>query len=524
VRCQPLQLPMRRLRPLLVLVLLAACDDASSDPPVVGRDAGEAGVCRLNSDCPPGLYCKDRVCTFDCRVSRDCPPGELCESGQCLPPSCERDTDCDPPATVCENLQCLPGCTTSGCPEGQGCGPGGRCSVGDCRRDGCAVGLCDPETGMCSEGCVPACGEGQRCEDGRCVVAGCVDTGCPGDDVCDPDTGLCQAPDFDCRQDGCPNTLECDVETGQCEQPLFDCRRDGCGGGQVCEAMTGRCVPFDCRRDGCVGGQICNEVDGMCGDLVGNVPLGEACNRGFECESNVCLGGRAPGFCSKVCCAETDCPAGMGCLYQGGVSLCIPAVRVANNDFSAGVGSACGAAFNNCRTGLCLEGRCAGSCCTDLDCPGACVWTPTDGGEARAICDAPNILGGPAGSVCFGDLDCENRVCVADPTAPGQGYCAGWCCTNADCPAALRCGQVQGPGHIITACVPLPTGGVLDGAACLQDADCQSGHCIENVCRQPCCRDQDRASACLLGERCLLRTNLEGSFIRVCVPPDLPPP
>ncbi|MEZ4473925.1 MAG: hypothetical protein R3F60_24680 [bacterium] len=76
---------------LLALLALLACDDAS-DPAVSppGRDAGEATVCRLNSDCPPGLYCKERECAFDCRVSRDCADGEICESGECVRPPCSR--------------------------------------------------------------------------------------------------------------------------------------------------------------------------------------------------------------------------------------------------------------------------------------------------------------------------------------------------------------------------------------------------------------------------------------------------
>ncbi len=48
-------------------------------------DMGGA-LCRLNSDCPPGLYCKARRCTFDCRVERDCERGLVCESGECVEP------------------------------------------------------------------------------------------------------------------------------------------------------------------------------------------------------------------------------------------------------------------------------------------------------------------------------------------------------------------------------------------------------------------------------------------------------
>ncbi|MCA9527928.1 MAG: hypothetical protein KC549_16690, partial [Myxococcales bacterium] len=442
---------------LLLPLALLACDDAS-DPAQVppGRDAGEATACRLNSDCPPGLYCKDRVCAFDCRVSRDCADGELCESGECVAPPCSRDDACNPPATVCEAGRCVAGCQAGGCEEGERCGPStGRCGPTDCRQDGCPDGAaCDPRSGDCVALCEPACPAGQTCEAGACAGASCVVDGCGAGEECDTQTGRCEPEGFDCRTAGCPEDQDCNTVTGRCVDRAPDCRRDGCAGGLVCDEGSGACVqpPADCRDDGCPGGQVCNMATGVCQAEDLERPIGAPCDRAFQCESKVCVGAQQ-GFCTRTCCAETDCPQGFGCIYQGGVSFCVPPGLVANNDFSAGSGQACGAGFNNCRTGLCLQGRCAAACCTDGDCPAACVWIPTAGGEVRAICDLPNVLGGPGGSGCYGDLDCENRVCIFNPNAPQgapPGLCAGWCCRNADCGPGLGCGQVEGPGQVIT--------------------------------------------------------------------------
>ncbi|MCB9526351.1 MAG: hypothetical protein H6702_23650 [Myxococcales bacterium] len=513
----------RSLAPLALLwpLLFMACDDSAGSGGTTPRDMGEVGVCRFNSDCPPGYYCKERRCDLDCRTSRDCPPGQSCESGECLgaqpdrgappdmaSPQCRADADCAPPSTVCESGACVPGCATTGCGAGQTCGADtGRCAAFDCRRDGCPDGqACDRDTGACVSAppCDPPCAEDEYCDLDlrRCVLRQtCADTGCPDGWYCDGQTGMCLEPD--CNRDGCLGQRVCNEQSGQCEDPPFDCRNgDPCGAGERCDEQTGRCL--------------------------GRAALGERCDRAFHCASDMCVGSpQNPNlaFCTQLCCSENDCPAGFGCLYGAGVRYCVPAALVPTSNFSASAGQDC-SRVNDCRTGICgPRDRCMGSCCTDADCLGAvCELLPTGDGSARGVCDIGNIgLGGPAGSPCFSELDCLNRLCVPIPGGNGgaPGYCAPSCCTHADCGGGLLCGQVlvgQRGDYIHTACVPLEAGPRADGAGCLSDSDCQSGHCVEDFCRQPCCYDQH----CANGLRCLPRANGEGSLVRACVPPDVP--
>ncbi|MCA9557837.1 MAG: hypothetical protein KC583_04655, partial [Myxococcales bacterium] len=496
----------------VLLIALGGCSDGEKDggtqPPRAAtprRDAEalpDAEVdaaliaCRLNSDCPPGFYCKDAVCSFDCRVDRDCPRGWVCESGECTEPMpdppCVDDRACGAPTMVCDDGACVPGCGGAGCPGGQ---------------------ACDAATGRCGD----APGE-------------CNESGCGADEVCDA-SGVC-LPVERCDPGSCGLRERCDQATGEC---VPRCEAGDCAAGQRCDAASGMCVPDDrpppdCTTLGCPAGQRCDAPTGDC------VPDGPAdgdfasqCVEGRDCTSDICLGlANGGGVCSKLCCDEAECPLGSGCIYFNGVRVCVPG-EVVGFDFDLREGQACGG-VGECQSDLC-DDRCLGTCCTTADCGGrVCRWAPTLLGERpRALCDVP--LGfGQTGAPCGEDplliqFDCLSNVCVANPDfgQPGQapGVCADLCCTHADCPAGTGCGQVIGPpegngtGNVVTACVPLPRGQTPDGDACASDEACQSGHCVEAVCRQPCCTDNH----CPQPLRCLPRDGEQGIQIRVCAEP-----
>ncbi len=359
--------------------------------------------CRLNSDCDPGLFCKDRRCSLDCRIDRDCPRGLTCGSGECLPPL--------------------------------------------------DMGLVDEDAALV-DGAKPPDPDAE---------------GPPDPDVFvppDPDSEVPPDPDAE---------VPPDPDAGP----------------------------------------------------VGPFPLGSACERAAECESDICIDVTVNrvqhAICASLCCSEHDCPVGFGCLYLAGARFCMPArIYPPGFDFTASVGQPCGAGGNACRSGLCdvRRDQCLGACCTDQDClGGVCRWQLA-GQSNRAICDRVPIAFGRTGDGCFNELDCTSGVCVANPQAmPGgvPGVCADFCCVHADCPGATGCGQVIGPaGNVISACVPMPRGATPVGGACGVDEGCQTGLCVEAVCSEPCCAD---VHCPVDGERCLPRFNNEGTIIRVCAQP-----
>jgi hypothetical protein len=498
---------------LLVLCFLWACDDGGASSGALNeRDAAEDQVCRFNSDCAPGYFCKDRRCDLECRTSRDCPLGQSCESGECLGigpdvgvAACQSDDACSPPDTVCAAGVCVPGCIESSCAEGRVC-RAGHCEAFDCRVHGCEA----------SETCAPS---------GVCQPADLCDPPCADDERCDADLRRCVLLPPDCVAGGCDAGERCNPDSGDCEPAVFDCNETPCEVGQVCERGTGQCRAYDCALDGCPEGQRC-EARGCVPDGPRREALGGPCEVAAHCASDMCFSepqNPNQGFCSALCCSENDCPAGFGCMYYAGVRACFPARLFPTNNFSTPAGGACGA-VNDCRTGICGQGRCLDSCCTDRDCLGAvCEILPTGAGSARSVCDRGNLLGGFDYSPCYTELDCVNRLCVFNPEAQqGQppGFCAPTCCTHADCGGQLGCGQIAvGQGNsqfVLTGCAPMTRGAVADNAACLNSEECASGHCVEAACRNPCCRDQD----CGGGLRCLPRANGEGTLIRVCVTPN----
>jgi len=451
--------------------------------------------CRLNSDCDPGFYCHpERGCAFDCRVDRDCPPGTQCESGECnapplpvdaAPPECRGDDACMPPHTICVREVCVSGCLARGCDDGD---------------------ECDEETGRCAASCDPPCENGTRCDPdtGECerAPAPCRDVDCPPGESCDDD-GLCAPTTGPCEDVSCPPGEACGPD-GRCAPSTPDCRRDGCPGEQVCDPDTGRCEAPEPEPDGA---------------------LGSDCRRAAECETALCVEVQIADLrstvCSRPCCGEADCPIGFGCLYLGGLRLCLPSrIYPPGYDFTASVNQSCGLGGNACRSGLCdvRADRCLGACCTDRDCIGgeACRWL-TAGNSIRATCDLPLLGDGRTGAPCGSELACRSGVCIPVPVPNSglPGRCADMCCTHRDCPAGAGCGQVQAfDGTLASACVPLVPGPGADDARCGIGDSCASGLCADGVCRQPCCRDAD----CEADRRCLPRNNGEGTLVRACVP------
>lgn len=408
---------------------------------------------------------------------------------------CTTDSECGAPANICSGSRCVAGCGATGCGSGRACGVStGRCGACNNDRDcGSPASVCD--TGQC----VPGCG-----------VAGCALRNA----TCNATTGRCSACSGDVA----------------CNPPSTVCVEGGCVAG--------------CATSGCSGGQTCGSA-GRCQTqgTVGNGQLGADCQQDLDCQGGKCLelsvSGRAYRVCSKLCCAETDCPTqdsagnGVGCIEFYGANFCLTDRIFAGTGvkLQRAVGQACGPSANDnwCRSGLCRTDSgtrsCQATCCSNADCGAfTCAFRPgfSPGEMAHHACER-NLTGGTNNTPCSSELDCAAFMCIPLGQQP---FCADTCCTARDCPSGWACTQLESGQTRYTnvgmACIP-NSGGAPAGAACtvgVYPNECQSGVCAAGTCRNPCCYDAD----CATTEACRSVDNgqtLDGltrtGLVRVCL-------
>jgi hypothetical protein len=133
---------------------------------------------------------------------------------------------------------------------------------------------------------------------------------------------------------------------------------------------------------------------------------------------------------------------------------------------SAGIGEPCASSGDCDRELQCLEGYCTPACRLHVECGDG---YQCDRGECVLVDSA---LGDP----CDREIDCgPGQRCALDPAdTDGDGWLSGSC-------------QLQLPG-------------MVTGAACRQDGDCQSGLCVIGVCSQMCGVTSD----CVPGQTCAI--------------------
>jgi hypothetical protein len=223
---------------LLILALLAACDEETATPVIPDQATVADGAV-------DGSKASDTAPTKETGATPDQSSSKL-DGPQPLP-----DTGVTSCKTACD------------CPQGQAC-TGGTCITGTkpvycCAKPGCPVslpcinpsgtaGLCQGAS-TCKNHC--DCLQGQMCQSGQCI------------------TGT--KPVYCCTKSGCPKGQACynpNGTTGKCGgagQCSVDC---DCLQGQMCAG--GICVnPFIpvycCTKLGCPKGQACSKLDGSKG-------------------------------------------------------------------------------------------------------------------------------------------------------------------------------------------------------------------------------------------------------------------
>ncbi len=208
-------------------------DAAQTDAETTGPDEGTDPM--LDMALPPD---PDGSAPLMCMEDGDCPPGATClADGVCTIPECIEDGECGSQLRTCRDGFCRDRCLGPGT-----CIRGGTCVDGDCEPPECEVDVdCEGEL-LCRDGtCVEAspcdtgddCGEDESCEAGNCEPL----PSCGGDRNCG-DNEICQ--DGLCRErTGCDDREDCtgdeDCVAGRCVP--FVCRGDvDCGGAEVCNA------------------------------------------------------------------------------------------------------------------------------------------------------------------------------------------------------------------------------------------------------------------------------------------------
>src|SRR5947208_1430671 len=297
-----------------------------------------------------------------CDDGDTCTRLDSCRLGVCVGPgriACVAHAPCHD--AVCDGA--TGACSTPPRPDGTPCDDGNACTRTDtctsgvctgsqpilCRaKDQChEAGVCDPETGLCSNRSKPANPDGTACDDGNacteadaCLAGVCTGTNpveCPPSDqcheagVCDPAIGLCSNPPkadgatcddgnacsqsdtciagtctgtrlIVCRPpDQCHDAGACDPATGHCSNPAkpngTSCDdHDACTRSDTCTAGT--CTGTDAiacpAPDQCHQAGVCDPATGHCSNPP--KPDGTACDDGNACTpSDACSPGTRSG-------------------------------------------------------------------------------------------------------------------------------------------------------------------------------------------------------------------------------------
>jgi hypothetical protein len=453
------------------------------------------GACQGAADCPAGAYCVDGVCC-NSMCDTTCAACSLALKGTGLSGDCGvsapgtdgGDMDCPGPkvcngtlgASACKLLIsefCLTGtdCLSGNCVDGVCCNSacGGVCKAcnlpgnpGICSNipngqdpaNECAGSVSCNGTGACGNllGLGQACSLNGECQSGNCVDGVCCNSAC---------SGTCQACNNPGNLGGCSN-----IPLGQ--DPANECAGSlVCNGNGGCASPNGTtCAqPSDCLSGNCVDGVCCNSsCSGVCKacNLAGSVGTCSNLPNGQD-PANECSGAR-------VCNGSGSCtggPLGAAC----------------------GSGMECGS--GNCVDGVCCNNTCSGTCyaCNLAGSLGTCSLIPQGQPDNSPVCSGANACDGSGfckkndGQSCAFSFECVHSHCV-------DGFCCNTAC-NGLCQAcnvtglAGTCSSVpngQDPSNECVgtttcdgagACTAFP-----NGTTCSQNAECQSGSCIDGVC------------------------------------------
>jgi hypothetical protein len=479
---------------------------------------GTTGRCDGSGGCEKylvGTVCAPETCAGNVYT----PPSTCSATGQCAPPdslpcapyvcngnscfnACVMDTNCVNPPNVCNGNSCGKKMRGASCSDATEC-QSTFCAQGVCCDSACTgactscaltgtLGTCtnvptgvpDPAN-LCVDQGPASCATNGRCQAGACQQyaqgTACSTSTCPSGattytpgSTCDGQ-GACVTPaasscfPFECGTGVCKATCTTDAD---CASPAV-CTNGSCGlkgPGKTCadatECGSGFCAQGVCCDTACAGTcQSCVLTGslGRCGNIAdgGNDPRGRCVDQGSaSCGTDGACDGN--GAC-RVYAAGTAC---MGASCASGAST-LTQVRTCD-----GQGGCKAATTLSCAPYLCNGiSACKAACSVDADClfPDICDPQTNLCGNKRRL-----------GQTCGAPSDCLT----------GDSCVDGVCCSTSACGLCQTCGA--GTCANITAGMPEPHGGCVDGPPCGNTGNCNSlGLCEQSgagvACGAPSC-------------------------------------
>jgi N-acetylneuraminic acid mutarotase len=364
-----------------------------------------------------------------CNDANACTQNDQCTAGTCggtavtcvALDSCHNVGTCNPTTGLCTNPPKLNG---ADCDDGNACTTGEKCTSGVCSNptstrkcdptDAChAAGVCDPETGQCSNPIRP---NGTPCNDLE---------GCTAGETCQAGTCTPTTTDCSCSVSGdCPPVNQCQIavvcnSSNKCEYILktngTTCDDgDACTTGETCtDGVCGsptsvvQCTALDQCHD--IG--ACDPATGQCTDPIkadgASCDDQVACTTGDACQAGVCV--LSVNDCA--CADDGDCPAPTPCYEQGtcnGSHRCVYAPKPDGTPCDDG--NAC-TSGESCQGGMCEAPTQVVTC------------DPLDSCHEAGVCDV--ATGRCSDPIKADSSSCDDQnACTAGETCQG-GICGG---------------------------------------------------------------------------------------------------
>ncbi len=236
-----------------------------------------------------------------------------------------------------------------------------------------------------------------------------------------------------------------------------------------------------------------DETHRDCGGSCSPCTPGNQCIVGEDCTEGVCRSG----FCTMAACNdevkngdELDVDCGGACGTCAGGQVCIDPT--------------------DCTSGVCQNGVCADTSCednelnvneTDIDCGGPDCEPCAEGGRCESETDCASKV--CQGGNCLAPTCSDGRVNQDESDQDCGGSECDACNDGANCNAPSDCQSENCDRGTCISCVDgiqngdetgRDCGGSCDGCpagqGCVDDGDCNSNLCIDNVCKNPGCEDE----------------------------------